>query len=130
MEMKHQKKSKKKGVSDSFNKVRLIVSTLLLAGVIYWDSKDIEHSIEFSLFIVGSYIIMWFLIYLYTLLKGNQFKLIALKSIDKEFLIAFICSVVVYFFISKYLLYWGFLSIIFISISMLLIDIIRNRTKK
>ena len=128
--MKTLKKSKKKDPSESFEKVRLIVSTLLLAGVIYWDSKDIEYSIEFSLFIVGSFIIMWFLIYLYTTLKRNQFKLATLKSVDKEFLIAFAGSVVVYFFVSKYLLYWGVLSIIFISISLLLIDIIRNMIKK
>ena len=124
--MKTLKKSKKKEGDDSFEKTRLIISTLLLAGVIYWDSKDIEYSIEFSLFIVGSYIIMWFLIYLYTILKRNQFKLATLKSVDKEFLIAFVGSVVVYFFVSKYLLYWGILSIIFISISLLLIDILRN----
>ena len=130
VEKKYQKKSKKTGVSDSFNKVRLIISTLLLAGVIYWDSKDIEYAIEFSLFIIGSYIIMWFLIYLYTILKRNQFKIITLKGIDKEFLIAFIGSVIVYFFISKYLLYWGILSIIFISTSLLLIDMLRNINKK
>lgn len=128
--MKQLRKSKKKGVNDSFNKIRFIVSIILLAGVVYWDSKDVELSIEFSLFIGGSYIIMWFLIYLYTILKRNHFNLITLKSIDKEFLIAFTCSIVVYFFVSKFLLYWGVLSIIFISISLLLIDIIRNMTKK
>lgn len=128
--MKTLKKSKKKDPSESFEKIRLIISTLLLVGVIYWDSKDIEYSIEFSLFIVGSYIIMWFLIYLYTILKRDQFKLISLKSIDKEFLIAFAGSVVVYFFVSKYLLLTGVLSIVFISISLLLINIIRSKNKK
>lgn len=128
--MKTLKKLKKKDPSESFEKIRLIISTLLLVGVIYWDSKDIEYSIEFSLFIVGSYIIMWFLIYLYTILKRDQFKLISLKSIDKEFLIAFAGSVVVYFFVSKYLLLTGVLSIVFISISLLLINIIRSKNKK
>lgn len=128
--MKTQKKIKKKNAGDSFNKVRFILSIMLLAGVVYWDSKDIEHSIEFSLFIGGSFIIMWFLIYLYTILKRNHFNLIILKSIDKQFLIAFTCSIVVYFFVSKYLFLTGVLSIIFISTSLLLIDIIRNMTKK
>ncbi len=128
--MKTQKEIKNKTAGDSFNKIRFIVSIILLAGVVYWDSKDVELSIEFSLFIGGSYIIMWFLIYLYTILKRNHFKLITLKSIDKEFLIAFTCSIVVYFFVSKYLFLTGVLSIIFISIALLLIDIIRNMTKK
>jgi len=127
--MKTLKKSKKKNPIESFEKVRLIISTVLLVGIIYWDSKDIEYSIEFSLFIVGSYIIMWFLIYLYTILKRSQFKLISLKNIDKEFLIAFVGSVVVYFFVSKYLLLTGVLSIVFISISLLLIDIIRSKNR-
>ena len=124
------KKTKKKGVDDSFNKIRFIVSIILLAGVVFWDSKDIELSIEFSLFIGGSYIIMWFLIYLYTIFKRNHFNLIALKKINVKFLIAFSCSIAVYFFVSEYLLYWGVLSIIIISIALLLIDIIRNATKQ
>lgn len=128
--MKTQKKIEKKNAGDGFNRARFIISILLLAGVVYWDSKDIEHSIEFSLFIGGSYIIMWFLIYLYTKLKRNHFKLITLKSIDKEFLIAFICSIVVYLFVSKYLFLTGVLSIIFISLALLLIDVIRNRSDK
>lgn len=128
--MKTQKKLNKKTVDYRFNKIRFIVSIILLAGVVYWDSKDVQLSIEFSLFIGGSYIIMWFLIYLYTILKRNQFNLIILKSIDKQFLIAFTCSIVVYFFVSKYLFLTGVLSIIFISTSLLLIDIIRNMTKK
>lgn len=128
--MKAQKKSMKKEIGESFEKMRLIISTLLLAGVIYWDSKDIIYSIKFSLFIVGSFIIIWFLIYLYSMLKRNQFKIAILKSVDKEFLIAFAGSVLVYFFVSKYLLLTGILSIIFISISLLLIDILRNLNKK
>ena len=127
--MKPQKKSKKGGVTDSFNNVRLVISTLLLAGIIYWDSSDIELSIEFTLFIVGSIFIVWFLIYVYSILKRNKFKLVILKSVDKEFVIAFAGSIVVYFFLSEFLLYWGVLSIIFISISLLIIDILRNLTK-
>lgn len=128
--MSKQKRIKKKIDSKKIIDVKLILIGLLLTGILYWDNKDILFSLKFTFFVIGTYIIIWFLVYLYLLLKENNFQIKILKNIDKEFFLAFIGSIVVYFFVSKYLLYWGIGSTIIISISLLLIDILRNLNKK